>query len=150
MTENLDLLTDTHQQAWARIMRASGRIMLAVETALKKAGHPPLAWYDLLLELKRVHPEGLRPYQLQSRMLVQQYNMSRLIERMVKNGLVQRQSCEDDGRGHIIYITESGLQLQQAIWPVYRQVLAQEVGMNLDEEAAANLIDLLAPLMPGS
>ena len=36
--------------AWIRLMRVQSRVLDAVEQDLKKAGFPPLAWYDALLE----------------------------------------------------------------------------------------------------
>ena len=39
--------------AWIRLMRIQSRVLDAVEQELKKAGFPPLAWYDALLELSR-------------------------------------------------------------------------------------------------
>ena len=35
--------------AWIRLMRVQSRVLDAVEQDLKKAGFPPLAWYDALL-----------------------------------------------------------------------------------------------------
>ncbi len=35
--------------AWIRLMRVQTRVLDAVEQELKKAGFPPLAWYDALL-----------------------------------------------------------------------------------------------------
>ena len=43
--------------AWIRLMRVQSRVLDAVEQDLKKAGFPPLAWYDALLELSRA-PSG--------------------------------------------------------------------------------------------
>src|ERR1700693_2564171 len=46
--------------AWIRLMRVQSRVLDAVEQDLKKAGFPPLAWYDALLELSR-GPTGGAP-----------------------------------------------------------------------------------------
>ncbi|WP_193185893.1 MarR family winged helix-turn-helix transcriptional regulator [Nisaea sediminum] len=139
-------LTGAHQTAWVRLVRASERILQRVESALKSDGLPPLAWYDLLLEVKRAEPDGLRPYQLQSRMLIPQYNMSRLVDRMAKAGVIERRTCAEDGRGQVICLTDDGLALQQRMWPVYRSVLEREVGGRMDEAGALELAALLAPL----
>lgn len=140
------ILAGIHETAWARLVRASERILQRVETALKSAGLPPLAWYDLLLEVKRADPEGLRPFQLQSRMLIPQYNMSRLVERMAKAGVIERRICEEDGRGQVIGLTPEGLALQERMWPVYRSVLEREIAGRINEDTAAELAALLAPL----
>ena len=137
-------LTDTHIAAWVHTVRTSQRIVQATEQALKKAGLPPLSWYDVLLELKRARPEGLRPYQLQSAMLIAQYNLSRLIDRIEKRGYVQRFSCDDDGRGQVIRITPVGLELQERMWPVYQQALEREFAARITEKDAATLVRLLS------
>ena len=41
---------------WIRLMRIQSRVLDAVEQELKKAGFPPLAWYDALFELSRAPP----------------------------------------------------------------------------------------------
>ena len=62
--------------AWARLLKASAKLLDAVERDLKQAGLPPLAWYDALLELHRARPDGLRPGDLEKEMLLPQYNVS--------------------------------------------------------------------------
>ena len=86
-------------------MRISQNVLAMVEGDLKAAGFPPLAWYDALLELRRVEPEGLRQFELQRHMLLAQYNMSRLIDRLVEARLVRRQPCPQDRRGQVINVT---------------------------------------------
>lgn len=132
--------------AWARVVRASERVLQAVEEELKAAALPPLSWYDLLLELLRAEPDGLRPYRLQSAMLIPQYNISRLIDRISKAGLVERRICDADGRGQIIRITPDGKALQRKMWPIYRGVLEREFASKLAEGDAERLAKLLHSL----
>jgi DNA-binding MarR family transcriptional regulator len=146
MSEKGTSLTEAHVSAWARVVRVSERVLQAVEEELKSAGLPPLSWYDLLLELRRGGPGGLRPYQLQSAMLISQYNMSRLIDRIAKAGHVERLSCDADGRGQIIRITPHGKALQRKMWPIYRAVLEREFASKIAEGDAQRLAKLLRPL----
>src|SRR5258707_8677084 len=73
--------------AWIRLMRIQSRVLDAVEQDLKKAGFPPLAWYDALLELSRAPSGEMRPVELERQMLIPQYSTSRLIDRLVDEGL---------------------------------------------------------------
>jgi DNA-binding MarR family transcriptional regulator len=146
MSEKRTTLTEAHVSAWARVVRVSERVLLVVEEELKTAALPPLSWYDLLLELRRAEPGGLRPYQLQSAMLIPQYNMSRLIDRMTKAGYAERRSCDADRRGQIIRITPDGKALQRKMWPIYRSVLEREFASKLAESDAERLANLLHPL----
>ena len=143
MSAKASQLTEAHITAWARLVRASERLLLAVEKALKGAGLPPLSWYDLLLELRRAEPYGLRPGQLQAAMLIPQYHMSRLIDRVAKGGYVERLSCDADGRGQIIRITPDGKALQRKMWPLYRSILEREFASKLGEAEAECIAKLL-------
>ena len=52
------------------------RAIEAVEARLKAADLPPLGWYDVLLELEKAGEAGLRPFELQARLLLPQYGVS--------------------------------------------------------------------------
>src|SRR3982074_206047 len=88
--------------AWIRLMRVQSRVLDAVEQDLKKAGFPPLAWYDALLELSRAPSGAVRPVELEKQMLIPQYSTSRLIDRLVDEGLAARRAGKSDKRGHVV------------------------------------------------
>ena len=94
--------------AWARLVRVQQGVLAAVERDLKKAGHPPLAWYDALLELARAPDGAMRPRDLEKHMLLPQYSTSRLVDRLVEAGLAERKTCPVDGRGQFVAITAAG------------------------------------------
>src|SRR5256714_97769 len=68
--------------AWTRLVKAARVVLGAVEAELKAAGFPPLGWYDALLELSRDKVDGLRPFVLEERLLLAQYNVSRVLDRL--------------------------------------------------------------------
>src|SRR5215471_13976414 len=110
-------------RAWARLMKAQQLALGIIEQDLKAAGLPPLVWYDVLLEVERAGGEGLRPFELERAMLLAQYNLSRLIDRMVAAGLVERRPCDDDGRGHKVAVTDAGRAMRRRMWPVYARAI---------------------------
>src|SRR5262245_16351366 len=61
--------------AWTSLVRAQHALMDAIEGELKDAGFPPLAWYDVLLELSLAPRGSLRPVELEKRMLLPQYGL---------------------------------------------------------------------------
>src|ERR1700719_4745725 len=93
--------------AWIRLMRVQSRVLDAVEQELKKAGFPPLAWYDALLELSRAPSGEMRPVELERHMLIPQYSTSRLIDRLVDEGLAGRRECKIDKRGQFVALTDA-------------------------------------------
>ena len=138
--------SDAVIRAWTRLVRAQHRVLGAVEADLRRAGFPPLAWYDALLELRRA-PEGLRPFQLEARMLLAQYNLSRLVDRLEAAGHLARAPSPEDGRGQVLTMTASGRALLAAMWPAYAAAIARHVGGRLTEAEAATLAALLDRLL---
>jgi len=136
--------------AWARLLRVRQSLLSAVERDLKQAGFPPLSWYDALLELSRIEEGAIRPCELEKAMLLPQYATSRLIDRMVEAGLVERRICPVDGRGQFVAITSSGRALQKKMWDCYAAAIERHVGAKVSNKEAASLVDLLDKLAPES
>lgn len=131
------------QQAWIDLHRAHRLLLERVESALKRAGLPPLDWYDALLELRRERETGLRQFQLGERVLLSKPNLSRLIDRLEQKGLVRRHACSEDGRGNLIRITAAGERMLEAMWPVYGGVIESSFAQRLGRGEAAELSRLL-------
>lgn len=129
--------------AWIRLMRVQSRVLDTVEQDLKKAGFPPLAWYDALVELSRAPTGELRPVELERHMLIPQYSASRLIDRLVEEGLAVRRECKVDKRGQFVEITEVGRDLQKRMWGAYSAAIEKYVGSKLSDADATRLCALL-------
>jgi DNA-binding MarR family transcriptional regulator len=134
-------------RAWARLMKVQQKALGEIEDALAKAKLPPLSWYDVLLELERAGDEGLRPFALEREMLLAQYNLSRLIDRIEKTGYVERRACEDDGRGQVVAITASGKIVRRRMWPVYAQAIQSFLGDALTQTQIEMLDGVLGKLL---
>jgi DNA-binding MarR family transcriptional regulator len=142
-----DKPSDAAILAWARLMKAQRMALNAVESDLKAAGFPPLSWYDLLLELHRCGSRELRPVEIEGRLLLEQHNVSRLIDRVERSGYVVRRRCKEDGRGQLVALTEEGHALMQAMWLVYRSAIERHVGRHFDDKDAETLATLLGKLI---
>jgi DNA-binding MarR family transcriptional regulator len=134
--------SETVVRAWARLIKAQQRALDSIERALKAAKLPPLAWYDVLLELERAGG-SLRPFELEREMLLAQYNLSRLIDRMEEAGYVERRALKEDRRGQAIVITAAGKTLRRRMWSVYGPAIQAAIGDHLSPKQ----IDTLSALM---
>jgi DNA-binding MarR family transcriptional regulator len=135
-------------RAWISLVRVQPLLLSAVQADLKAAGLPPLEWYDVLLELARAPQGRLRPFEIEQRVLLEQYNVSRLLGRLERAGLIAREPCGEDGRGQWVVITAAGQARQREIWQVYGASIRHHVGGRLSDAEAASLADLLAKLAP--
>lgn len=136
--------TEVAERAWVQLIRAHRSTLSKVERALRAADMPPLEWYDVLLELERGGP--LRPRDLQDRLLLAQYNLSRLLDRMCSAGVVERERCPDDARCQWVRLTTEGKALRRSMWPVYADAIRDAVQSKLTEPQARQIGDLLQRL----
>jgi DNA-binding MarR family transcriptional regulator len=138
-------------RVWARLVRAERLALGAIEQALRAARLPPLAWYDALFELERAGERGLRPFELEREMLLEQYNLSRLLDRIEKAGYLERRACADDRRGQVVVITASGREMRRRMWAVYGPAIQRAIGERLRRgqvETLARLLGLLIGKRP--
>lgn len=128
---------DPGLRAWSHFLGAHALAMRAVEQRLKTAGQPPFGWYDVLLELDRAGGR-LRVGELGQRLVVEPYNMTRLVDRLEKEKLLRREPAEGDARGAVVSITDKGRELRRSMWPHYRKAIREvfaEVISDTDAEA---------------
>ena len=110
---------DPKSRAWARLFVTTALLMERVEAALKTAGLPSLAWYDVLWVLE----EGggrLRMHELATRVVLSRYNLTRLADRLEDEGLIRRERSDEDRRGAYCVLTDKGRTLRRRMWPVYK------------------------------
>ncbi|MEQ9246214.1 MAG: MarR family winged helix-turn-helix transcriptional regulator [Nitratireductor sp.] len=137
---------DAAVSAWVALARAYRLAFATFETRLKAESLPPMAWYDALWELEKAGEAGLRPFELEQAMLFEQYNLSRLVERLARAGLVERCACPEDRRGQVLSITAEGKSTRARMWRVYGEALAETIGGRLDDGELRLLAGLLRKL----
>jgi DNA-binding MarR family transcriptional regulator len=142
------VLDEATLTAWARLVRAQQVLLERVEAELKKADLPPLRWYDVLLELHRAGSKGLRQFEIGGAVLLSKHNVSRLLDRLEKEKLLERYVCEEDGRGSRVQITTAGHELLRRMWPVYGRVIAEQFAQHYNKTELKQLAGLLGRL-PG-
>lgn len=133
-------------EAWARFLRASQKLLREVEGDLKRAGLPPLSWYDVLRELDAAEGRQLRQFEIESRTAMVQYNLSRLLDRLEAKGLVHRQGCPNDRRANIVSLTPAGRRLKARMWETYGQSIARHFGRALGVADLRRLASILRPI----
>lgn len=127
--------------AWDRLLCAGARATRAARRALRDAGQPPLEWYDILASLDR--RGAMRPRDLQALLGIEQYNLSRVVARMVAAGLIETFPAPADGRGQIIALTAAGKTQRAAMWPAYARAIGAVIEPQLEPDERIQLAGLL-------
>lgn len=65
--------------------------------------------FNVLRILRGIHPQACTNSQIQERMVEKKSDVSRMVERLVTKGLIQRERSERDGRAVALTITQTGL-----------------------------------------
>ena len=128
--------SDLLLRAWSTILSAHALAVRAVEERLKAAKAPPLGWYDVLLELDRAGG-SLRVGDLAGRVVIEPYNMTRLLDRLEKEGLLRRERSPDDRRSVVAVLTPEGAALRRRTWPIYQRAILEVLGPLSDKDAEA-------------
>ncbi len=131
-----------HLEAWRRHYTAFWRIFAAIEHDLAIAGLPSLSWYDALYELYLAPGRHLRMHELARNALLSRSGLTRLVDKLEKEGLIRRESCPTDGRVQHAVLTEKGVEVLRRIWPVYRAGIAKYFATHLSEEEARQLSEV--------
>lgn len=131
--------------AWESLFRAQVAVMrrLQRDPAFRTLG---INAYDVLFTLSGCEGHGLRLNELNDHVLLAQSSLSRLVERLEKQGLVARESTPEDGRGVIVRLTEDGARLQREIGRAHVREITRIVGGALDSAELAELRDLTGRL----
>jgi DNA-binding MarR family transcriptional regulator len=141
-------LTPAVIEAWATLVRTEKALSDQIEERLKNAGLPSLDWYHVLHEVDRSPKGMMRQSGVQNRTQIAQYNVCRLVDRLEREGLVERHQCQVDGRNNVVVITAKGRALRRAMWPVYAAAVEEHFGARLSQAEAEQLVHLLAKVAP--
>lgn len=110
---------------WFSYVRSHRLMIREIEQRLAQAGLPTYAWYDTLWGLES-HPQGARRmYELADVLVIERYNLTRLVDRLEKEGLVTRTRLAEDGRAAFVAITEKGKVLRKQMWTIYQTTVAE-------------------------
>jgi DNA-binding MarR family transcriptional regulator len=98
--------------------------------------------YNALRLLKAAHPEAVPTLTLASRLVSRAPDITRLLDKLEKRGLVQRARPADDRRSVRVAITATGLELLDRLAGEVRDCHNRQLG-HLSSEQLRQLVELL-------
>ena len=101
-------LNGAESAAWRGLLRAHGALVTALDSELERAHGLGLSSYSVLLRLDSAPERRMRMCDLAESVLLSRSGLTRLIDRLERDGLVARHSCEQDARGSFAVLTVSG------------------------------------------
>jgi DNA-binding MarR family transcriptional regulator len=101
-------LSPTELGAWRGLLRVHSALVKQLDAELTSAHKLPLSSYEVLLTLESAPSHKRRMAELADSVLLSRSGMTRLVDRLEKDGLLLRDHCTDDGRGCYAVLTEKG------------------------------------------
>ncbi len=102
-------LDAAEMRAWRAFLQAHALVSRDLEAEMLAKSDLPLAEYDVLVQLAMSEGRRLRMRDLADRVVLSRGGITRLVDRLVDDDLVQREKCGDDARGSWAVLTERGL-----------------------------------------
>jgi DNA-binding MarR family transcriptional regulator len=145
-------LEPAEMRAWNAFLRARAAILHNLEAELTSATGLPLAHYEVLMQLGCAEDHRLRMHTLAERMLLSRSGVTRLVDRLEREGLARRMTCPSDARGSFAVLTEAGLERLREATPVHLQGVRRHFVDPLgrqDLEVLAGILERLAASSEG-
>ncbi len=101
--------SDPRIEPWRAFLQAHARVTRRLDEELRAEHDLSLAEYDALLTIADAPDRRIRMRQLADRVILSKSGVTRLIDRLVLDGLVQRDVCLSDARGAEAVLTPAGL-----------------------------------------
>ena len=94
------------------------------------------AEYDVLLTVTRAEDMTARLRDVTANMLISQPSVSRLVDRMVSRGLIDKCADPEDGRGSLVKATDAGASLFRKLASAHGRMIAERMSLLSDDELA--------------
>ncbi|MDQ3630840.1 MAG: MarR family transcriptional regulator [Actinomycetota bacterium] len=101
-------LDELELHAWRGLLRTYARLTKALDAELEAAHDLSLSSYEVLMYIADSEGERMRMHDLASSILLSRSGLTRLVDRLERDGLLARRSCSSDARGAFACLTPKG------------------------------------------
>lgn len=112
-------LTDAQLAAWRGLLRAHAALVKDLDAELEAELGLPLSSYEVLITLQAAPDRRLRMAELADRALLSRSGMTRMVDRLAREGLIERDQCSADARGCYAVLTDAGEALLRKARPTH-------------------------------
>jgi DNA-binding MarR family transcriptional regulator len=137
-------------RAWRLFIQSHAYLVEVLNRELKAAEDLPLTWYEVLLFLSRAPERRLRMTELAGSVLLSKSGLTRLVDRMVDAGLIERTTCPTDRRGVFVVLTDRGMEKFAAAAPVHLRGIEEHFMRHVTAGEAGALESALTKIVESS
>ena len=138
--------SDAAMIAWRRFLRAHCAISRVLDQELRAQHGLTINDYDVLVQLRDSERQKLRMSDLAESVVLTRSGITRLVDGLVREGLVERVSCCSDARVAYAKITQEGLDRMAAARVTHINGIQRVFSSHFSEEDVVKLGELLGKL----
>jgi DNA-binding MarR family transcriptional regulator len=141
-------LNATELDAWRGLLRVHASLMKALDSELEAAHRLPLTSYEVLIQLADAPERKMRMCDLADSVLLSRSGMSRLVDRLERDGLLERAACANDARGSFAVLTDAGADVLSAARPTHHEGIRRGFLAHFSEDELEQLASYWQRLLP--
>ncbi|HEX3174638.1 MAG TPA: MarR family transcriptional regulator [Solirubrobacterales bacterium] len=132
-----------HDDAWGALTRTHSAIVQRLQEALAAADLPPLPWYEVLATVADAPEQRMKMGELAESLVITRGGLTKMVDRLVRAGLMERTFCETDRRVSYATLLPTGAETLAEMRPVVIAELRSAFSAKLSVAEAEELRDTL-------
>jgi len=145
-----EALTLGELRAWRGLLRAHACLAKRLDAELEGAHGLPMSSYEVLHHLEEANGGRMRMCDLAEQAQLSRSGLTRMVDRLARDGLIERCSCSHDARGSYACLTETGHERLAEARGTHLAVIRSQFFSHFSEEELSLLADMWARIAPGS
>lgn len=143
----MELESESHLELMGLLGSSYTRLTRAINLELEQGCGLSLSWFDVLMHLGRSDSGHLTMTQLATNLSFTSGGLTRLVDRIVEAGLIERQNCPSDRRSIYVALTQDGEAMLKKATAIYIDGIQSHLLAFLTKEKQALLIELLSTIV---
>jgi DNA-binding MarR family transcriptional regulator len=151
--EELEILgpldqSELGQLAWRGLLRTHACLSKRLDAELERAHRLPMSSYEVLSHLAAASAGRMRMCDLAEEVHLSRSGLTRLVDRLEREALIERCSCKHDARGSYACLTETGRARLAEARSTHRRVVREQFLSLLSEQELGVLARMWERIAP--
>jgi DNA-binding MarR family transcriptional regulator len=145
-----EALTLGELRAWRGLLRSHACLAKRLDAELDRAHGLPMTSYEVLQHLQEAPGGRMRMCDLADQAQLSRSGLTRMVDRLEREGLLERCSCNHDARGSYACLTDGGRERVEAARVTHLAVVREHFFSRFSEAELTVLADMWERIAPCS
>lgn len=141
-------LTFGELRAWRGLLRAHACLAKRLDSELERAHRLPMTSYEVLGHLQEASRGRMRMCDLAEQAQLSRSGLTRMVDRLEREGLLERCSCEHDARGSYACLTDTGRERLEEARVTHLTLVREHFFSHFSESELSVLADMWERIAP--